>query len=324
MDLEQYCNDHFPDDWDTEWPDSATLEDGMEYALTSGGKRLRPILCLTTCNALGGDMDKAEIFARAVEVFHNFTLVHDDIEDQDRYRRGKKAVWEEFGLDHGINIGDSLQSLGYKYFLDNADAFEHSELIRLLQLYNNVNQDVIDGQALDFDLESAETPTEEEYFQMVEKKTGALIAAALKGACIIADTDPTVGEVLETYGNRIGPAFQIRDDIIDLTGKQGKRPKGSDIEEGKRSLIVVKALNKLDRGQKEHLLAILDKEKDDTSKEDKRQAIELFRAVDAIEETNSEAKQLADEAKQHLRSLPDEHDVSDLLALTDFIVERKF
>lgn len=324
MKFKKYIAENFPDDWNTEWIESEVLSEGVDYALTSGGKRVRPLLCLKLCGAFNGDMKQSKTFARSIETFHNYTLVHDDIQDGDSHRRDKEAVWNKYGRMQGITIGDSLHSISYHYLLKNSDSFDDSKLIRLLKVLNDADRRIGDGQAMDISFRDRRDISEEEYLEMVQKKTGELLTAALKGASIIAEVDGDARDSVEEFGNKIGPAFQIRDDVIDLVGNKGRESNGQDIGEGKRSLVVVKALNKLDDGEIDELFWILDKPKEETTQEDTERAIELFRSVNAIEEANQVAEQLIEEGLNELDKINDDYDVSDIREITEFLVERKF
>lgn len=323
MKFEAYIKEHFPDDWDTEWAESEPLQNGMEYALTSGGKRIRPLLCLKLCECLGGDMEQATVFARAIEAYHNFTLVHDDILDKDTHRRGQEAVWEKYGIEQGIDIGDGLHALAYKYLVNNREMFDAKEFSSLISVLNEADRAVMDGQSFDLAFRDRDDLTEEEYLCMARKKTGVLLAAALEGAAIIAEADETVKEQVDIFGTKIGPAFQIRDDVIDLVGKKGRDMPGNDVKEGKRSLIVIYALERLESEERAELLQVLDKEKEETTTDDVGRAIELFKSVDAIDDANSMAEKLAAEANAALEEI-EGYDVSEVQEIADFLVERKF
>ncbi len=322
MKFEGYLEEKFPDEWETECADSSLLEEGIKYSLNSGGKRVRPLLCLKLCESLGGDPSKAKAFARAIEVFHNYTLVHDDIQDEDGYRRNQESVWRKFGEPQAISIGNGLNALSYRHLLENKDLFEEEKLLELLQILNEVDVEVNDGQTMDISFRNRENISEEEYLEMAGKKTGALLGASLEGATVIADADESTRKHVERFGEKIGPAFQIRDDVIDLVGDKGREFKGQDICEGKRSLIVVKALERLDEDRKNELLEILDEPKEETEKESIERAIELFKSVDAIKDSNRAAKELVDEACNELDNI--EKDVNEIEEIAEFLVERKF
>lgn len=322
MKFEEYIEKNFPDDWETDWAGSELLEEGMSYSLTSGGKRVRPLLCLKLCDALGGDIDQAKVFGRATEVFHNYTLVHDDILDDDTHRRDQESVWRKCGRDQAIVVGDGLSALSYRYLAQNRDMFEDGKLLDLFQILNKVDLEVNDGQSIDVSFRERKEISEEEYMEMTRKKTSSLLKAALEGAAVIADADEATKRNIEKFGEKIGPAFQIRDDVIDLVGNKGRESHGQDIGEGKRSLVVVKALNRLDEGERQELLTILDKSKENTSSQEVDRSIELFKSVDAIEDANKVAEDLANEAIEQLDQV--KYDVSDVREIAEFLVERKF
>lgn len=311
----------FPEDWDTDWVATASLRDGIAYTFQSGGKRVRPTLCLATCDALGGDTAAATVFAQAIEALHNYTLVHDDIMDGDTERRGQPAVWKQYGLDHGILIGDALHALGYRYLNNLTEHVDADTFQQLVELYTETSLELANGQSMEMELQQRDTVSEEEYMTMVEQKTGALLAAALDGACIIADADDPVREQITAFAERIGPAFQIRDDVIDLQPAKGRTP-GSDIAEGKRSLIIVYALQRLADDDRDELLAILDADRDATTQDDIDRAISLCRSVDAIDDAQAQAETLVDEAKTALDGI--DADVGQVEEIADFLVDRKF
>jgi len=322
MKFEDYLKEEFPDKWETEWTDSDILEEGMEYSLNSGGKRIRPLLCLKLCEELGGDLDQARTFARAVETFHNYTLVHDDIQDGDRYRRNQESVWQRFGEPQAISIGNGLNALSRRYLLENRELFEEEKLLELLQILNRADTILNEGQTMDIAFREKESISEEEYMEMARKKTGSLIKASLEGAVVIAEEDGATRRHVERFGERIGPAFQIRDDVIDLTGDKGRGSRGQDVREGKRSLVVVKALNRLEESRSRKLLDILDKSKEETSREEVETAIEFFRSVGAIEDANEVAEDLAEQAQEELEQV--EREVDEIVEISDFLVGRKF
>lgn len=321
--FDDYLDEHFPEEWDTDWPESTVLQDGLDYTMATGGKRLRPLLCLKLCGALGGDREQAVVFARAIELFHNFTLVHDDIMDKDVLRRGEEAVWMKYGLSQGILVGDVLHAQAYRYLIDNQDAFPDDVSAALLQLLSDTDRTVADGQSMDIAFRDERSVSEDEYMTMVRKKTGALLAAALQGAGIIADVDDDTMDRIEAVGNALGPAFQIRDDVIDIVGEKG-RTTGNDVREGKCSLIAVKALQELPADERAELVQILDREKEATTDADVDRAIELFHSVDAVDAANRVAEDLVDDAMDELDALSDEYDVEDVREVAAFVVERKF
>lgn len=306
---------------DFSWSSSEVLREAMEHAVR-GGKKVRPLLCLKTCEMLGGDLGKARIVAEAVELFHNATLVHDDIEDGDRVRRGHPAVWVEYGTPDAINAGDALSDLSYRHIVSHREEFDAETFREVLDTFSSRRMEVIEGQALDLEFRKRGDVTEEEYMDMVEKKTGALVSASMECAAVIADANPEFREGVEEFGGYIGPAFQIRDDVMDLKGwDQGL---GNDVREGKRSLPVVLAMQILGGEDGGRLLEILDLDRDKTTDEHVSEAVELMESVDTVEEANDRAVELASRAIQVLEGLPEDCPTADLEAITEFFVERRF
>lgn len=320
--FQEYIEQEFSQDWSASWMDSEILASGARYMHGTGGKRLRPLMCLKICEALDGGLEKARVFAEAIEIFHNFTLVHDDIMDGDTERRNQETVWKKFGSAQAINIGNGLHSMSFAKLVDNREMLGQY-FGDLIELFAFTDAEVIDGQSLDLEFRDREEISEEEYLRMVQKKTGALLSAALKGGAIVADADHFTMEEVDAYARAIGPAFQIRDDVIDIVGEKG-RARGNDIREGKRSLIVVKALDRLEEHEKEELLEILDSPRDQTSERDVERAIKLFESVDAVRDADRVADQLAREAKEILDMIDESHDIGDIRDITDFLVDRKF
>lgn len=288
----------------------------------SGGKKIRPLLCLKLTQSLNGDLENAKIFSKAIEAYHNFSLVHDDIIDEDEQRRGKKATWKKYGLNHGINTGDAIHSQSYSYLLEHQENFDDQKLIRLLEILNKADKNVLEGQAMDLSFRDREEIKEEEYMKMVKLKTGSLIRASLEGSIVMSNT-PSIKENIAEFGSLIGPAFQIRDDVIDIKGDKGREDRGMDIKEGKRSIIVVYALKELNEKDSNRLMEILNKEREKTTQEEVEECIELFESVNAIEKANKKAIELKETAINELNKI-EKYELEDIKEITEFLVERKF
>lgn len=304
-------------------PDShKNLYDGMNYAFDSGGKRLRSVLCLAVCKSLGGDIEKALPFAVAIEYIHNFTLIHDDIEDGDVLRRGKQTVWKKYGIAHGINIGDGMVLKAYESLL-NSKLPEH-KIIKLSKLFTDSVMKIIEGQSMDFNFRNSNIDTKE-YMEMVWRKTGVLFAAALTGAAMIADADHRTIISLEEYGKGIGAAFQIRDDMLNLIGKKKKYGKeiGSDIKEGKKTLIIIHCLVNCKNGEKKRILQILSKGRENVNRNDIKFVINTVKKYGSVEFSQYQAEKLAKEAIDSLNGL--NRELKGLLnELADFVYKRNF
>jgi geranylgeranyl diphosphate synthase, type II len=216
------------------------LIDPVKYILSIGGKRLRPVLALMSCNLFNDKIDDAVMPAIGLEVFHNFTLVHDDIMDQALVRRNFPTVHSKWNLNQAVLSGDVMA------FIAN-DCFLHTPphcLLKVFRVFNKSAVEVCIGQQLDIDFEKAIIISECEYLRMIELKTAVLLAASAKIGAIIGGADDKDAELMYEFGKNIGLAFQIQDDLLDTYGDIkvfGKSP-GSDIIANKKTFLLVKAL----------------------------------------------------------------------------------
>jgi geranylgeranyl pyrophosphate synthase len=287
------------------------------------GKRLRPALTLLTGNALGGDERQAMPFALAIELMHNFALVHDDIEDGDEVRRNRPAIWIEYGLPHAINIGDYYFCKVYEALLTEGEgALSDATRLRLIALMTETLEHTHRGQALDMNARLAREFTTEDYLEIVTEKTGYYLAAPILGGAIVAGASPEILAAIAQYGQCLGPLFQIVDDIIDLTTGKGRGEVGSDIREGKRSYLVAVALPNCSPDQRERLFAILDKPRAETTTEEVEWAIELYRRTGALDEAHRYCRELRE--KCHAAVAPCPQPLRELLTIVaDYLVDRQ-
>lgn len=237
----------------------------IEYILQLGGKRIRPILTLIAADIFSGDYKKALPAALAVEVFHNFTLVHDDIMDDAPLRRGHETVHEKWDINTGILSGDAMLILAYQHF----ENYEPKVFQKLAQLFSKTALEVCDGQQLDVDFETRNDVTIDEYIKMITLKTSVLVAAALKMGAIVAKADEKEAQHLYNYGLNLGIAFQLQDDYLDTYGDPetfGKQV-GGDIIENKKTYLYLKALEVANNADRENLMALYnEKQKNITEK----------------------------------------------------------
>ncbi|WP_369048247.1 polyprenyl synthetase family protein [Tenacibaculum sp. UWU-22] len=216
------------------------LYEPIDYILQLGGKRIRPVLTLMASDIFSDSYQKALPAALAIEVFHNFTLVHDDIMDDAPLRRGNKTVHEKWNINTGILSGDAMLILAYQYF----ENYEPKIFQKLAQLFSKTALEVCDGQQLDVDFETRNNVTLAEYIKMISLKTSVLIAAALKMGAIVAEASDQQASYLYDYGLNLGIAFQLQDDYLDTFGNPetfGKQV-GGDIIENKKTYLFLKAL----------------------------------------------------------------------------------
>ena len=220
------------------------------YSMSGGGKRLRPVLLLITVDAFGGNADKAMPAALAVEVFHNFTLLHDDIMDNADMRRGKPSVFAKWGENVAILSGDAMLITAYKMLA----ALEAERLPRVMHIFNDMALEVCEGQQYDMDFESMERVSVEDYILMIERKTSALLSgSAMIGATLAGASDDDIKK-LYRFATELGLAFQLQDDMLDSFGDEALGKKiGGDILEGKQTYLMVQAMSRASNEEREVL-----------------------------------------------------------------------
>ena len=228
------------------------LYEPIRYILEDGGKRMRPTLTLMTAEIFDADYQKALPAALAVEVFHNFSLVHDDIMDDAPLRRGKETVHEKWDINTGILSGDAMLILAYQYF----ESYEPHVFRDLAKLFSKTALEVCEGQQYDVDFETRLDVTIQEYLTMIEYKTAVLVAAAMKMGAILAETSQKNADLIYDFGLNLGIAFQLQDDYLDAFGDPetfGKQV-GGDIIENKKTYLYLKAIEFANNDQKNQLL----------------------------------------------------------------------
>ncbi len=209
------------------------------------GKRLRPLLLLLSCEAQGGNWQQALPAAAALELLHNFTLIHDDIEDGDRFRRGRECLWVVWGLPQGLNAGDTLFALAYAAFLRlNQTGLPPVLILEALQRFNATILRITEGQYLDMGFEARLDVGVEAYLEMISGKTAALIALACELGGLLAQAPAERVAALAEFGRALGMAFQIEDDLLGLWGDPQRtgKPVGSDLLRRKKSLPILHGL----------------------------------------------------------------------------------
>lgn len=273
-----------------------TLYKPYRYALSVGGKRIRPMLTFLACGLCEGDLDDAQPAALAVEVLHNFTLVHDDIMDSADTRRGEPSVFKKWNENTAILSGDVMFADAYRQLgvYGQNDAFSKEEYAAIHQVFSKAIITVCEGQALDMEFVDRKQVKHEEYIEMIAGKTAALLSAALEMGAIAAHASSQKREELHELGYEMGIAFQIQDDLLDAIAdpeKFGKRP-GGDIFEGKKTYLTILAL---ERANEEQSALIQDTLNDDDPEIEK-----VDRVLSIMEELNV-LKDVAEEIDQHYK-----------------------
>ena len=229
------------------------LYEPIHYILRVGGKRLRPTLTMLSADIFGVDYHKALYAALAVEIFHNFSLVHDDIMDQAPLRRGQPTVHTKWNLNTGILSGDTMLILAYQYF----EQYEPNIFQELAKIFSKTAIEVCEGQQYDVDFEQQVQVSTEQYLKMIAYKTAVLVGAALKMGAIIAQTTEENKQKIYDFGLALGIAYQLQDDYLDTFGDASFGKKiGGDILQNKKTLLYLKALEKGTPEQKQELLTL--------------------------------------------------------------------
>jgi geranylgeranyl diphosphate synthase type II len=224
--------DHFPEQ-------PANLYDPLRYFLKLGGKRMRPMLSLMACKLAGSPMEKALPVALAVEYFHNFSLIHDDIMDAAPLRRGQATVHEKWNTNIAILSGDVLLVKAYDYLA----SYDAETFLQLFKVFNRTAVEVCEGQQMDMDFEQRSEVNESEYLEMIRLKTSVLLGCALQMGGIVGGAVQKDAQLLYEFGEQLGLAFQIQDDLLDLYGESAQVGKqiGGDVLANKKTLLSISA-----------------------------------------------------------------------------------
>lgn len=296
------------------------LYDAASYLIVNGGKRLRPFMVMKSCEILGGKLKDAMPAACAVEMIHNFTLVHDDIMDNDEMRHGVPTVHKKFGIPIAILAGDVLFSKAYQILSNsNLPSKATNELVSRLA---KACVDVCEGQLLDIKMaETKKIPSQANYIKMIKKKTSSLFDVSCSMGAICAKAKQRDITKLSTFGKNLGIAFQITDDLIGVLGdpRMTKKPVGNDLREGKKSLPIVLAITKSKGNDKKTILKTFGNAK--ATKKDIEKAVESIRALGIEKIVRKQALLYSEKAQKSLNNYSGSAKI-ELLNLLNFVVKR--
>jgi geranylgeranyl diphosphate synthase type I len=302
--------------------ENKNLREAMLHYPKAGGKRLRPIITMLVADAVAKKGAKSLPYGVALEMVHNFTLVHDDVMDNDETRRGMKTTHIVFGIPGAILAGDALFAKAFAIIGDmDLDDCSKSKLTSLMARSVLL---LAEGQQMDMDFEKSGEVTPDEYLNMIERKTAVLMSAAAQGGAIVAGASQELQEAMFEFGRLMGLGFQIWDDVLDLRADEkvlGK-PVGSDIRNGKKTLIIINAMEYLEDKEKARLSQILGNAK--ASKAEVDEAIALLDRAGAVDRAERIALEMVSKAKVLLDDLPEGEDRQRLRDLTDFMIRREW
>lgn len=273
----------------------------IDYSLGVGGKRLRPVLLLMAFNLFSDEIEKALPAALAVEVFHNFTLLHDDIMDKAEVRRNKPTVHVKFSGNNAILSGDAMAFLSYQYLLE----CQSERMFDVTNLFTKTALEVCEGQQYDMDFENRLDVTEAEYLEMIRLKTAVLLGYSLQAGALLANASDETAQQLYNFGINLGIAFQLQDDWLDTFGDQQKFGKkiGGDIVANKKTYLLIAALEKASEGTKNALNKWL-KINDFNAEEKINSVKEMYKQLGIKEITEAKIEYYFSQASEILNLLP--------------------
>ena len=301
---------HFPSN-------PASLYEPGDYFLSIGGKRIRPVLCLLGNELFSEIHEDAYQLSNAVELFHNFSLVHDDIMDEASLRRGKQTVHIKYDNNTALLVGDVMLVRAYEYL----QKIQSAHLSKILQLFNTTAKEVCEGQQFDMDYSKMEKVDMEQYIHMITLKTSVLLAASLEMGAVIGGASSSNCKHLYEFGKNIGIAFQVQDDYLDAFGDAalfGKEP-GGDIKQNKKTFLLIHALEVANKDQKLALEALLKSNENDKVEK----VLEIFKACGVDTWAESIKAKYLKEAFEHLEAIAVTSDrKKPLIELANYLMNR--
>jgi geranylgeranyl diphosphate synthase, type I len=292
------------------------LYEAGRHLVDSGGKRLRPSMLLLAAEAAGGEPASLAPAAVSIELIHNFTLIHDDIMDNADVRRGRAAVHKLWGVPGAILAGDTLYSKAFQV-LGKTPA-KPELILGAMNVLSGTCTAICEGQWLDMEFEKRDRVSEEEYMEMIEKKTGVLYGASASMGALLAGASDDVVRGLDEFGRLTGMGFQLQDDVLDLTAPEkilGKR-RGGDLVEGKKTLIMIHAFA--------HGVNVDVFGRKDATPEQIEKAISVLEKSGSIEYARSRSVEMVAKGKRALDVLPESPAKALLLELADYMIRRRY
>lgn len=288
--------------------------------MSGGGKRIRPILVLLSCETFGGDINNAIDAAIAVEILHNFTLVHDDIMDNANTRRGKETIHKKWDVNAAILVGDELIGLSYRSLLRS----NSNNINGILKAFTDGVIEVCEGQALDKEFELSEAVSIDDYIIMIKKKTAELLKTSSIIGAIIGNAEQNGIEAISKYSENIGIAFQINDDLLDVIADEGEFGKkiGGDILEKKKTFLYLKALELLKGKEKEDFKLLYNNSHNNKEKID--MIINIYNTICVINSAKDEISKFTSKANESLNCLRNEDSRKHLLSFSDMLLNRNY
>ncbi len=303
-----------------EHKEPATLYEPMQYIIDGGGKRLRPVLLLLSSEAVGGRSEDCLDAAIAVEMLHNFTLIHDDVMDQDDIRRGQETVHKKWDVNVAILSGDGLVALSYRYLMN----CNHPRIAEIGRFFSDALRELCEGQALDKEFESRWDVTINDYFTMIRKKTAVLIALCTQIGGIFGNGSKKQVQSLWEYGLNMGMAFQIQDDLLDVTADEKVLGKdwGSDIIQRKKTFLLIHALEIGSPAIRQEIHKIMDQPEID-HRAVKRVA-NLFLETGTLRAAETRIQDHFQRAQEQLAVLPDTEGRKNLELFLELVSHRNY
>jgi geranylgeranyl diphosphate synthase type II len=288
--IKKFSVDHFP-------KEPASLYEPNRYFLQLGGKRIRPVMCLMGNELFDEIINDAWHVATAIELFHNFSLIHDDIMDKAPLRRGRQTVHQKFGESTALLAGDVMLVAGYDYL----NKISGKYVFSIVNLFNKTAREVCEGQQLDMDFEKQDDVKFDDYLNMISLKTSVLLAASLKMGAILGGAGERNQNLLYEFGRKLGLAFQVQDDYLDAFGDPEKFGKqvGGDIKSNKKTFLLIHALETASKEQRQQLFQLMNSNDDNKVKE----VLSIFKQCKVDEWANELKEKFISEAFTHLEDV---------------------